>query len=200
MVARAEGMLATRERIVRAALEAGARASGPGHHARGDRPGGRVSHQTVLNHFESKEKVAAAAAEMLGPSNPGGARPGQAGRSRRRDLASLPVNTRDSATPMPDGQSRLSGSDCWRLCSTGHAPAIRHGSSGSLLSTCRVRRPRAAVPFTPCTRPLTCIRGSCFVETCGFHAPTPNGSCSIWSGHLGGGNWPRRPGHLEGIR
>ena len=65
MVARAEGMSATRERIVRAALKlaieqafeditlvAIARAAG-------------VSHQTVLNHFESKEKVAAAAAEML---------------------------------------------------------------------------------------------------------------------------------------
>jgi AcrR family transcriptional regulator len=65
MVARAEGMSATRERIVHAALTlaieqafeditlvAIARAAG-------------VSHQTVLNHFESKEKVAAAAAEML---------------------------------------------------------------------------------------------------------------------------------------
>jgi AcrR family transcriptional regulator len=65
MVARAEGMSATRERIVHAALKlaieqafeditlvAIARAAG-------------VSHQTVLNHFESKEKVAAAAAEML---------------------------------------------------------------------------------------------------------------------------------------
>jgi AcrR family transcriptional regulator len=65
MVARAEGMSSTRERIVHAALKlaieqafeditlvAIARAAG-------------VSHQTVLNHFESKEKVAAAAAEML---------------------------------------------------------------------------------------------------------------------------------------
>jgi AcrR family transcriptional regulator len=65
MVARANGMSATRERIVHAALElaieqafeditlvAIARAAG-------------VSHQTVLNHFESKEKVAAAAAEVL---------------------------------------------------------------------------------------------------------------------------------------
>jgi AcrR family transcriptional regulator len=65
MVARAEEMSATRERIVHAALTlaieqafeditlvAIARAAG-------------VSHQTVLNHFESKEKVAAAAAEML---------------------------------------------------------------------------------------------------------------------------------------
>jgi AcrR family transcriptional regulator len=65
MVARAEGMSATRERIVQVALKlaieqafeditlvAIARAAG-------------VSHQTVLNHFESKEKVAAAAAELL---------------------------------------------------------------------------------------------------------------------------------------
>lgn len=65
MVARAEGMATTRERIVRAALKlaieqpyeavalvAIAQAAG-------------VSHQTVLNHFASKEKVAAAAAERL---------------------------------------------------------------------------------------------------------------------------------------
>jgi AcrR family transcriptional regulator len=65
MVARAEGMATTRERIVEAtlklALEQGyeditliaiAEAAG-------------VSHQTVLNHFESKENVAAAAAELL---------------------------------------------------------------------------------------------------------------------------------------
>ena len=66
MVARVEGMAATRERIVEAALKlaleqryeditlvAIAKAAG-------------VSHQTVLNHFESKENVAAAAAELLG--------------------------------------------------------------------------------------------------------------------------------------
>ena len=65
MVARAEGMVATRERIVQAALKllleqayedvtlvAIAEAAG-------------VSHQTVLNHFASKENVGAAAAEML---------------------------------------------------------------------------------------------------------------------------------------
>ena len=65
MVARAETMVATRERIVQAALKllleqayedvtlaAIAEAAG-------------VSHQTVLNHFASKENVAAAAAEML---------------------------------------------------------------------------------------------------------------------------------------
>ena len=65
MVARAEGMSATRERIVRAALELAIE------HAFEDitllaiAKSAGVSHQTVLNHFESKEKVAAAAAEML---------------------------------------------------------------------------------------------------------------------------------------
>lgn len=65
MVARAEGVAATRDRIVQAALTLGleqayeditlaaiARAAG-------------VSHQTVLNHFGSKDQVAAAAAERL---------------------------------------------------------------------------------------------------------------------------------------
>ena len=65
MAVRAEGMAATRERIVKAALKllleqayedvtlaAIAQAAG-------------VSHQTVLNHFASKENVGAAAAEML---------------------------------------------------------------------------------------------------------------------------------------
>src|SRR5262245_65684371 len=65
MAARADGMLATRERIVQAALRlAFARAYeditlAAIAHAAG------VSHQTVLNHFESKEKVGAAAAEVL---------------------------------------------------------------------------------------------------------------------------------------
>ena len=66
MRARAESMTDTRDRIVRAALTlvleqayedvtlvAIAEAAG-------------VSHQTVLNHFASKENVAAAAAELLG--------------------------------------------------------------------------------------------------------------------------------------
>jgi AcrR family transcriptional regulator len=65
MVARKDSVLATRERIVQAALKlvleqpyeditlaAIARAAG-------------VTHQTVLNHFDSKEGVAAAAAEAL---------------------------------------------------------------------------------------------------------------------------------------
>jgi AcrR family transcriptional regulator len=65
MVARSEGMASTRERIVEAALKllleqayedvtlvAIAEAAG-------------VSHQTVLNHFTSKENVGAAAAEVL---------------------------------------------------------------------------------------------------------------------------------------
>jgi AcrR family transcriptional regulator len=66
MAARAEGMYATRDRIVERALKLAierpyeditlieiAKAAG-------------VSHQTVLNHFASKENVAAAAAELLG--------------------------------------------------------------------------------------------------------------------------------------
>src|SRR5262249_45446836 len=65
MVARAEGVAATRDRIVQAALTLGleqayeditlaaiARAAG-------------VSHQTVLNHFGPKDQAAAAAAERL---------------------------------------------------------------------------------------------------------------------------------------
>lgn len=65
MGARAEDMAATRERIVAAAVEL---ALG---HAYEDitlaaiAAAAGVSHQTVLNHFESKEGVAAAAAEVI---------------------------------------------------------------------------------------------------------------------------------------
>jgi AcrR family transcriptional regulator len=65
MVARAEGMVATRDRIVRATLKLALE------HAYEDVTLGaiaqaaNVSHQTVLNHFASKEKVAAAAGELL---------------------------------------------------------------------------------------------------------------------------------------
>ena len=65
MGARADGMTATRERIVEAALKLALE------HAYEDitllaiAEAARVSHQTVLNHFESKENVATAAAELL---------------------------------------------------------------------------------------------------------------------------------------
>src|SRR5262245_36358911 len=65
MAARADGMLATRERIVQAALRlAFARAYEDITLAAIAEAAG-VSHQTVLNHFESKERVGAAAAEVL---------------------------------------------------------------------------------------------------------------------------------------
>lgn len=65
MGARAEDMAATRERIVAAAVELALT------HAYEDitlaaiAAAAGVSHQTVLNHFESKEGVAAAAAEVI---------------------------------------------------------------------------------------------------------------------------------------
>jgi AcrR family transcriptional regulator len=65
MVARAEGMAATRDRIVQAALTLALEQAFEDITlvAIADRAG--VSHQTVLNHFASKENVAAAAADLL---------------------------------------------------------------------------------------------------------------------------------------
>ncbi|MPY91257.1 MAG: TetR family transcriptional regulator [Luteitalea sp.] len=65
MVARAEGMAATRERIVRAGLKLGLEQAYEDITLAAIAQGAGVSHQTVLNHFESKEGVAAAAAEAL---------------------------------------------------------------------------------------------------------------------------------------
>jgi AcrR family transcriptional regulator len=65
MVARAEGMAATRDRIVKAALRLALEQAYEDITLAAIAQAADVSHQTVLNHFESKEKVAAAAAELL---------------------------------------------------------------------------------------------------------------------------------------
>jgi AcrR family transcriptional regulator len=65
MVARAEGMTATRNRIVQAALKLALEQAYEDITLVAIAEAAGVSHQTVLNHFESKEKVAAAAAEVL---------------------------------------------------------------------------------------------------------------------------------------
>jgi AcrR family transcriptional regulator len=65
MVARAEGMVDTRERIVRAALKLALEEAFEDITLAAIAEAAGVSHQTVLNHFASKENVAAAAAEML---------------------------------------------------------------------------------------------------------------------------------------
>jgi AcrR family transcriptional regulator len=65
MVARAEGMALTRDRIVQAALTLVLEQAYEDVTLVAIAQAADVSHQTVLNHFESKEKVAAAAAEVL---------------------------------------------------------------------------------------------------------------------------------------
>lgn len=65
MAARAEAMNATRERIVRAALTLALQQAYEDITLAAIAEAAGVSHQTVLNHFASKEKVAAAAAEVL---------------------------------------------------------------------------------------------------------------------------------------
>jgi AcrR family transcriptional regulator len=65
MVARAEGMAATRDRIVQAALKLALEQAYEDITLAAIATAAGVSHQTVLNHFESKEKVATAAAEVL---------------------------------------------------------------------------------------------------------------------------------------
>jgi AcrR family transcriptional regulator len=65
MVARAEGMAVTRDRIVQATLKLVLEQAYEDVTLVAIAHAADVSHQTVLNHFESKEKVAAAAAEVL---------------------------------------------------------------------------------------------------------------------------------------
>ena len=60
MVARAEGMSLTRNRIVQAALKLALEQAYEDITLVAIAEAAGVSHQTVLNHFESKEKVAAA--------------------------------------------------------------------------------------------------------------------------------------------
>ena len=65
MAVRAEGMAATRDRIVRAALKLLLQQAYEDVTLAAIAEAAGVSHQTVLNHFASKENVGAAAAEML---------------------------------------------------------------------------------------------------------------------------------------
>src|SRR5262245_31697101 len=65
MVTRGEGMADTRQRIVEAALKLALEQAYEDITLIAIAAAAGVSHQTVLNHFESKEKVAAAAAELL---------------------------------------------------------------------------------------------------------------------------------------
>src|SRR5262245_18339092 len=65
MVARAQGMATTRECIVDATLRLALERSFEDITLVAIAEAAGVSHQTVLNHFESKENVAAAAAELL---------------------------------------------------------------------------------------------------------------------------------------
>ena len=66
MVARAEGMATTRERIVQAAVKLALEQAYEDITLAAIAQAAAVSHQTVLNHFESKEGVAAAVADLLG--------------------------------------------------------------------------------------------------------------------------------------
>lgn len=66
MVARARGTAATRERIVQATLKLALERAYEDITLAAIAKTAAVSHQTVLNHFESKEGAAAAAAELLG--------------------------------------------------------------------------------------------------------------------------------------
>ena len=82
MAARADGMVATRERIVRGALRLALEQPYEGITLAAIAEAAGVSHQTVLNHFESKEKVGAAAAEVLSRETTAArerARPGDSG-------------------------------------------------------------------------------------------------------------------------
>jgi AcrR family transcriptional regulator len=65
MASRADGMLATRERIVQAMLRLAFEQPYEDITLAAIAEAAGVSHQTVLNHFESKERVGAAAAEVL---------------------------------------------------------------------------------------------------------------------------------------
>ncbi len=190
MVARAGEMVATRERIVRAALKLALEQAFEDITLAAIAEAAGVSHQTVLNHFASKENVAAAAAEMLDRQT-----------RAARDKARPNDHPRRIAILVGEYQRFGDAGARWAMASEqlgslaplldAHAPATRHGSIASFRISCRRPRPSAATRFTRCTRPRMSTRGSSSVATCSCPALTPSGSCSNWLT----GSWQRWHGN-----
>ena len=181
MAARADAMVATRETIVRAAMQLFfdnfyedvtlaeiARAAG-------------VSHQTVLNHFASKEGVAWPSPTSSRPRRQtirvsrrarrrhrGGAHPG------RRVRAFGDANARWAATAERlDVVASIARS----------RPSLASGVAGALLrspAADRGRRP-AGGPSTPSMRQPTSTRGSCSAVTSASAVPRPSAPSFNWS-------------------
>jgi AcrR family transcriptional regulator len=200
MVARAEGMLATRERIVRAALKLALEQAYEDITLVAIAQAAGVSHQTVLNHFESKENVAAAAAEMLG-------RQTQAARDQARpsDPSKIGVLAGEYER-FGDANAR------WAIASE------RLGSLAPLLDQARAghqawleRIFAEHLPKTPAARrrAIHALHAATDVYTWKLlrrdlrlsRADTERIMLDLVEGILGGGNRPRRPGRSrEGTR
>jgi AcrR family transcriptional regulator len=161
MRARAEGMVETRERILRAMLKLAFEQAYEDITLASIAREARVSHQTVLNHFDSKEGVASAAAEIL-----------------RRDTSAA----RDRATPgdaasavgvLVGEYERFGDANVrWALAAErlrSLAPllarTIRYGCSASSRRRCP-RTPNVGLaPSTHSTRRPMSTPGSCSVAT-----------------------------------
>ena len=159
MDARADGVAATRERIVDAAttlfleqafedvtLAAIAKAAG-------------VSHQTVLNHFESKEGVVLAVAELARTTRRRAARDRPSPATSPARCTPSSATTSAWATPTSAGWRRRAARDRWRRCSTRPAPSHQQWLRRDVRRPrCPTRRPPAGAPSTPCTPRPTSTR------------------------------------------
>ena len=159
MVARAEGMVATRDRIVQATMKLALEQAYEDITLAAIAREADVSHQTVLNHFESKEKVAAAAAEQLSRDTAAArarAKPGDFRRAIR-----ILVDGARTVLVQRDGLAR------WLLCSTTHGRVTRRGSSTSSRTGFQRRPMPGATRFIRSTPPRMFTRGNSCVATFG---------------------------------
>ncbi len=163
MGSRAEAVAATRDRIAREAaalflehpyedvtLAAIAKAAG-------------VSHQTVLNHFESKDGVVLGVAELMRAERLT-VRHAEAG-----DVAGAVRALVGDYERMGDANFRWAASERLQVLAEilDERPplATRSGSSPCSATGCPPRRPPASERCTPCTPPPTSTCGSCCVAT-----------------------------------
>ena len=124
MVTRGEGMAATRQRIIEAALKLALEQAYEDITLIAIAEAAGVSHQTVLNHFESKEKVAAAAAELLNRQTLAARGKAVPADARVRSQFCW-VSMSGLAMPAPGGLWRPNGSARSLTCLMRRAPIIR---------------------------------------------------------------------------
>ena len=125
-----------------------------------------VSHQTVLNHYESKEGVVLAVAELLRDETTQARNAAEPG-----DVAGALQALVDDYEQMGDANVRWVASSeraraRWRPCSTSPAqpPEVARDDVRRTLPAAQAGA--ALTPSTPCTPRPTSRRGSCCAATC----------------------------------